>query len=202
MSRYPTFIPIFGGAVLCAGAAQASPPIDYACYAEDYVATVSVSTEGGGAYLRHPTGAFELPDTGASPAFNYDNGTYRFSGFQPEATLFDGDNVAARCWQTADSQKTLALYGADTNGQWSDYIKQTGKASGNIRAMPSSNSERVASFADRTDVAIIKNTDEFMDGFFWYHIQFGGDKRGYIWGALLCYDGDEVELSSTLRQCN
>lgn len=202
MSRYPTFTPIFGAAMLWVSAAHASPPIDYVCYAQDYVATVSVSTEGGGAYLRHPTGEFELPDTGASPAFNYDNGAFRFSGFQPEATLFDGDKVSARCWQTADSQKTLALYGAQTNGQWSDYAKQTGKASGNIRAMPSASSEKIASFANRTNVAILKNTDEFMDGFFWYQVQLDDNRRGYIWGALLCYDGNEVELSATLRQCD
>lgn len=183
------------------GIAHASPPIDYVCYAPDYVADVSVSTEGGGAYLRHPKGEFELPATGDGQLFTYDDGTYRFSGLQPEATLFEQNNVAARCWQTAESQKTLALYGADTNGRWSNYIDQIGKASGNVRAQPSTTAERVTSFAARTDVTILKNTGEFMDGFFWYQIEYGQAERGYIWGALLCYDGDDVELMATIRRC-
>ncbi|MEM8542251.1 MAG: SH3 domain-containing protein, partial [Pseudomonadota bacterium] len=71
-----------------------------------------------------------------------------------------------------------------------------------VRSSPSIFGEKLSSLSQGEPVIILENTDEFLDGFFWFKIEFGESEQGYMWGALLCTDADEPELNATLRRCS
>jgi hypothetical protein len=184
--------------------AYASPGFDFVCFDRDIVASIGLDLEWANAYLTIDGEEVTLPATGQDNAnrdgFAFANERYTFQGFVPEGQLNLADGRTARCYQARESIKTMALYGSDNNFQWSAY-DALGTASGNVRAAPSVFAEKVASLGDGEPVIIKQNTDEFLDGFFWFRIEFGEGETGYIWGALLCTDADEPELNTTVRRC-
>ena len=184
--------------------AHASPGFDFVCYDRDIVASVGLDLEWANAYVEIGGEEIVLPAAGQGnanrDAFAFSGDGLSFQGFPPEGQLALADRRTVRCYQTRDSIKTMALYGSDNNFEWSVYDAR-GSASGNARAAPSIFAEKVASLGDGEPVIIRQNTDEFMDGFFWFQIEFSEGETGYIWGALLCTDADMPELNTTVRRC-
>ncbi|WP_375565443.1 SH3 domain-containing protein [Oceaniradius stylonematis] len=183
--------------------AHASPGFDFVCFDRDIVASVGLDLEWANAYLKIDGEETVLPATGqrSGNSFAFAGNGLSFQGFVPEGQLTLADGRTARCHQTRNSIKTMALYGSDNNFRWSAHDAR-GTASGNVRAAPSVFAEKVASLGDGEPVIIKRNTDEFLDGFFWFQIEFGEGETGYIWGALLCTDADEPELNTTVRRCS
>ena len=185
--------------------AHASPGYDFTCFNRAFSATISLDISWQSAYLTENGTEHELPVNGSPNrdvgSFSFANDSFRFDGFLPEATLFKNDEVAARCFQKADSLKTLALYGKEGRFDWDSY-NAVGNAFQNVRAAPSVFADKVHSFVDQESVTILANTDQFLDGFFWFKIEYGEGEQGYIWGALLCTNEDNSELNVTLRKCN
>ncbi|MBO6636782.1 MAG: SH3 domain-containing protein [Roseitalea sp.] len=185
--------------------AEASPGFDFVCFDRDIVASIGLDLEWENAYLTIDGKETVLPATGQGSSnrdsFAFAGDGFSFQGFAPEGQLILADGRAAQCYQARQSIKTMALYGSDNNFQWSAYDAR-GTGSGNVRAAPSVFAEKVASLGDDEPVIIKRNTDEFLDGFFWFQIAFGEGETGYIWGALLCTDADEPELNTTVRRCN
>lgn len=183
--------------------AVASPGVDFVCYDSGQILRVGFDITQENAYLDAPEGEVILPNalSDGGDSFDFDNGAYRLMGNANEGELTGPNGIDARCWQTAESIKAIALYGGENNGRWSPYFKQIGTGHGNIRTIPSASGELAGNLGDGEPVVILANTDEFLDGFYWFHIQFGESERGYIWGALLCYDGDEPELQTAIRPC-
>ena len=187
--------------VFAVSPAQASPGVDFVCFGQEIVASGGLDLEQENAYLTIDGEEHVLPVTSGagSPFATYRKDAMTLNFFAPEGDLAIG-GFRARCHQTADSIRARALYGKERM-QWDDY-DAVGKAFQTIRAAPSVLSEKVTSFNTQEEVRILANTNQFMDGFFWFRIGFGDAERGYIWGALLCYNGDEPELQATLRRCN
>ncbi|MCR9122796.1 MAG: SH3 domain-containing protein [Phyllobacteriaceae bacterium] len=185
--------------------AHASPGFDFVCFDRAIVASIGLDLEWENAYLTIDGEETVLPATGQGDSmrdsFAFAGDGYSFQGFVPEGQLSLADGRTAQCYQARDSIKTMALYGSDNNFQWSAYDAR-GTGSGNVRAAPSVFAEKVASLGDGEPVIIKRNTDEFLDGFFWFQIEFGEGETGYVWGALLCTDADEPELNTTVRRCS
>lgn len=185
--------------------AKASSGYDFICFDRDLTATISFDLEWSTAYLDIDNREIALPATGESrsgDAFGFAKDGYVFRGFAPEGQLTTPDGTTARCHQTRDSLKALALYGS-SEGQngWSTY-DVPGKGTANVRAAPSLQSEKIANLGTGQTVTILTNTDEFLDGFFWFKIALRDGRIGYIWGALLCSDADNPELNMVVRRCN
>jgi len=183
--------------------AHASPGFDFVCYDRDIVASVGLDLEWANAYLKIGGGEeITLPATGQGDgnSFAFASDGLSFQGFVPEGQLTLTDGRTARCYQARESIKTMALYGTEGGFEWSAY-DALGSGSGNVRAAPSVFAGKIASLGDGEPVIIKQNTDEFLDGFFWFRIEFGEGETGYIWGALLCTDADEPELNTTVRRC-
>lgn len=190
---------------MAATKAHASPGFDFVCFDREIVASVGLDLEWENAYLKIDGEETVLPATGQGDSmrdsFAFAGNGLSFQGFVPEGQLTLADGRTARCYQSRDSIKTMALYGSDNNFQWSAYDAR-GTGNGNVRAAPSVFSEKIGSLGDGEPVIIKQNTDEFLDGFFWFQIEFGEGETGYVWGALLCTDADEPELNTTVRSCN
>lgn len=189
---------------LC-GPAQASPGYDFVCFGDQMTATIGFDLLWDTAFLTTPEGEVQLPASGPhddvnSDQFAFSDGTWRFSGFAPEGRLWRGETVVGDCYQSKQSLKALALYDTDPYA-WSAY-NAAGLASGNVRARPTLQSQTVTSFDTQQAVTILENTDQFMDGFFWFRIGWDDGQTGYIWGALLCTDTSDRQLEVTLRTCS
>ncbi|MEO1747260.1 MAG: SH3 domain-containing protein [Pseudomonadota bacterium] len=187
--------------------ANASPGIELVCYDRDFQASIGFEDDWSRAYIT-ASGAGEIiiPSSGdaGSSTFEFSGNNWRLAGLLPEAQLFKPDGSTANCYQSKENIKTLTFYGEQMPFTWSAYAAD-GMGSGNVRAAPSILSEKIASLGDGEPVIILSNTDVFLDGYFWFKIEYGERERerGYIWGALLCRStDDEFELSSTVRKCN
>lgn len=186
--------------------AIASPGFDFVCFDRQITASIGFDLTWDTAYVSIGGEEITLSATGdrnfSDNSFEFAGQGFSFRGFAPEGQLSLPDGRSAQCHQARDSIKTLALYGSpDNRGRWSDYDAR-GTASGNVRRAPTVFSEQLANLGDGEPVIIKQNTDQFLDGFFWFQIEFGEGETGYVWGALLCTDHDDAELSATVRRCN
>lgn len=190
---------------LTSGAALASPGVNLVCHDREFSAKIGFDIDWSSAFMENSFGTFELkaPPGQGGPAntFNFEDDTYRLSGILPEGQITRGDVVVARCWQTADSIRAIALYGKEGPSRWDRY-EAAGQGFQTVRAIPSVNGERLVSLNAVAPVTILENTDQFLDGYFWFKIEYAPGQQGYIWGALLCTDADNAELQATVRRCN
>lgn len=188
-----------------ASAASASPGFSFVCFDRETSATIDFDLAWDTAYLDIDQEELELKaiegQTGPDGFFAFEHAKYRFNGVVPEGQLTRGDQVIARCYQSRDSIKNIALYNTEANGRWSKYDAR-GEGFQTVRSSPSVFGEKLSSLNQGEPVIILENTDEFLDGFFWFKIEFGEGEQGYMWGALLCTDADEPELNATMRRCN
>lgn len=185
-------------------AAKASPGYDFICFNQGLTATIGFDLEWSTAYLDMDNREIALQATDenrSGDAFGFAKDGYVFRGFVPEGQLTTPDGTTARCHQTRDSLKALALYGgSEGQNDWSTY-DAPGKGSANVRATPSLQSKKIANLGTGQPVTILTNADEFLDGFFWFKIALRDGRIGYIWGALLCSDADNPELNTVVRRC-
>lgn len=187
------------------GTARASPGIEMVCYDRDFEASIGFEDDWSRAYISTSAdGEFIVPATveaGVGP-FEFSGENWRLNGFLPEAQLTRPDGNTANCFQTKENIKALTFYGEQMPFKWNAYAAD-GFSSGNVRATPSVLGEKVGSLGDGEPVVILSNTDVFLDGFFWFKIEYGERERGYVWGALLCAKGDDdFQLQATVRKCN
>lgn len=203
MTRQSTFLTALAGAAFAATTAQASPGFDFVCFRDGFEASIGLDISWENAYVTIGAEELMLPGSGdyQTGSFEFSGDTFAFRGFLPEGTLFRNNEVAAHCYQSRDSIKNMALYDTETNGRWSSY-DAPGQGFQTVRSSPSMVGEKRASLPSATPVKILENTDEFLDGFFWFKIEYDGGKQGYMWGALLCTDADDPELRTTLRRCS
>ena len=187
------------------GAAHASPGYSFVCFNKEITATIDLDLAWQTAYLSINQQEVELTandaQSGPDGFFNFGSNNYRFSGVAPEGQIMRGDKVIARCYQSRESIKNIALYNTDANGKWSKYNAR-GQGFQTVRSSPSVFGEKLDSLNQGEPVTILENTDQFLDGFFWFKIEYGKRQQGYMWGALLCTNADNPELNSILRRCN
>ncbi|MEO0544645.1 MAG: SH3 domain-containing protein [Pseudomonadota bacterium] len=185
--------------------AYASPGIELVCYERDFQALVGFEDDWSRAYIEtNAEGEIIIPatDNGGSGPFEFAGDNWRLNGFLPEAQLALPNGTTARCYQTKENIKTLTFYGEQMPFRWNAYAAD-GLGSGNVRATPSVLGEKIGSLGSGEPVVILSNTDVFLDGFFWFKIEYGKRERGYIWGALLCTNNDDDhQLQSTVRKCS
>jgi hypothetical protein len=186
-------------------AALASPAPEYACYDREFSARIYFDEGWSTALMKNNWGEFELNETGGQGgpegAFSFSDATYSFEGIAPEGVVKTGETVLGRCFQTAESIKEMALYGSPENrGRWSTYDVM-GEGFQTVRAAPSVLSDKIDTLEAGEPVRILENTDQFLDGYFWFKIEYFEGSTGYIWGALLCSDTDDPELNQTVRRC-
>lgn len=184
--------------------AHASPGFSFVCFDREMTATIDFDEAWQTAYMKNNWGEFELKPSegqgGPEGSFAFEDSTYAFNGVAPEGQITRGGTVVARCYQSRQSIKDIALYTAETNGKWSKYNAK-GKGFQTVRSTPSVFGEKLTSLDQDAPVTILENTDQFLDGFFWFKIEYAEGQQGYIWGALLCTNDDNSELNATLRRC-
>lgn len=185
--------------------AGASPGFSFVCFDKETSATIDFDLEWATAYLSINEQEFALAanegQSGPEGYFDFASAGYRFNGVAPEGQITRDGQVVARCYQSRESIKNIALYNTEANGKWSRYDAR-GEGFQTVRSMPSVLGDKIASLDQGEPVIIVENTDEFLDGFFWFKIEFGEGEQGYMWGALLCTNVDNPELNTTLRRCN
>jgi hypothetical protein len=189
-------------AILFPVTALASPVPEFVCFDREFMARIGFTEDWSEVYMTNNWGDFTLAAAETGNGLRFEDGTYRLSGSGTEATVFTGETVLARCHQTAESIKAMALYGNPENrGRWSRY-EIMGRGWQTVRAAPSVLSEKIDTLSENEPVLILENTDQFLDGYYWFKIEYSEGLQGYIWGALLCSDTDDPELSQTVRRCN
>jgi hypothetical protein len=196
------------GLITFASAAAASPVYEFVCPGAPDIQRIGLSAaldEAVISFERAPevvlTARGRVNERGE---FSFAGRGMTFQGFFPEGGVIRPGRPTAQCHQTADSLRTIAIPGLNLAlaGRPVDWPRHraAGFAQGIVRAAPNTASARVTSFADRTPVIILRNTDAFREGFFWFEIEFGG-RRGFIWGALLCTEDPARDLKATVRRC-
>jgi len=200
LALFPAVIIVTGTAL----PAAASPGVSFACFDREFSARIDLAEDWLSARMVNNWGTFDLAASegqgGPDNSFSFEDSTYIFRGIAPEGRIMRGDVVVAQCWQTARSQKAIALYGGDASGRWSSY-EAAGQGFQTVRATPSVFGEKLASLDAGSAVTILENTDQFLDGYFWFRIRYGDGLFGYIWGALLCTNANEPELNAVVRSC-
>jgi hypothetical protein len=184
-------------------AAWASPAPEYVCFDRAFSAMIGFDEGWSAVYMTNNWGEFELQASegqgGPDNSFSFENATYSFTGIAPEGQIKTGETVFANCYQTGESIKAIALYGNPENrGIWSKY-QARGQGFQTVRSTPSVLGEKIAALPQGEPVIILENTGAFLDGFFWFKIEFSEGEQVYIWGALLCTDTDDPELKATVR---
>lgn len=192
--------------IICfAGTANASPGFSFVCFDRQTTATIDFDLEWQTAYMSINGQQIELAaiegQNGPDGFFDFEGQSYRFNGVAPEGQISQNGELVARCYQSRQSIKDIALYNTEANGKWSKY-SVFGEGFQTVRSMPSVFGEKIGSLAQGEPVLILENTDEFLDGYFWFKIKYGEGEQGYMWGALLCTNADNPELNATLRRCN
>lgn len=72
-----------------------------------------------------------------------------------------------------------------------DFPVVAGSWGGIVRDGPGEEHKKVASLDEGEEVTLMARTDVIKDGFPWFKISYGDDKRGYQWGGILCAVGSE-----------
>ncbi len=190
--------------LITATAANASPGYDFVCYNRGFSASIGLDLEWSSAFLKVNSVETKLDaqsSSGPGGQFSFSNGNYTFRGFAPTGRLELPDGGYADCYQSRDSLTAVALYGAEDGYRWPSF-NAPGLGFQTVRAMPSPQSEKIASLEAGTPVMILENTGEFLDGFFWFKIALGDSNEGYIWGALVCSNADDPILNMVVRHCD
>lgn len=71
---------------------------------------------------------------------------------------------------------------------------QKGKAlGGNMRTGPGTKYAKKASVGAGTNLTIIGNSGVRLDGYDWFEVQLNNGNRGFIWGGILCSEGQRLD---------
>ena len=197
-------VAVLSVSVLAPDTARASPGFDFKCYQGPFEAEIGLDIGWENAFVTIGVEEMTLKSAGkgGQNSFHFAGDTFSFVGAPPEGQLKRDGETVSQCFQTRDSVKTLALYGSDNRpGEWSSY-NVMGEGFQSVRAAPSVLSKKIDTIPHGEPVVILENTDEFLDGFFWFKIEYSEGLQGYMWGALLCTDADNPELNATLRRCS
>lgn len=91
-------------------------------------------------------------------------------------------------------------HGSGAVGGNETWLNQPGKSlGGNMRNGPGTNFSKVRSVAEGTPLTLVANTGVRFDGYDWFEVRLNGGKSGYIWGGILCSNGER--LSGILYAC-
>ena len=71
---------------------------------------------------------------------------------------------------------------------------EAGSWGGIVRSGPGQEFSRVANLAEGEHVYLLELTNEMFNGYPWWQIAFHGERKGYMWGGILCgLDGTIVD---------
>lgn len=77
------------------------------------------------------------------------------------------------------------------SSQFDDFPVVAGSWGGIVRSGPGQDYDQVASLDEGEQVTLMARTDVMWNGYPWFKIAYGNDKRGYQWGGILCSAGPE-----------
>lgn len=75
--------------------------------------------------------------------------------------------------------------------QFDDFPVAAGSWGGIVRSGPGQGYDKVTSLDEGDPVTLMARTDVTWNGYPWFKIAYGNDKRGFQWGGILCAIGTE-----------
>lgn len=121
---------------------------------------------------------------GAGIAFSYAINSGRLTDFgaNEEVACRRNDRLASPFSGTVAAQPTAQRTG------------QKGLAlGGNMRSGPGTKYGKKASVNEGTALTILNNSGVRLDGYDWFEVQLNSGQKGFIWGGILCSEGQRLD---------
>ncbi|MEP3198051.1 MAG: DUF4189 domain-containing protein [Lentilitoribacter sp.] len=94
---------------------------------------------------------------------------------------------------TAATLLTTAAFTQASQFEGGSGLNAQGQAlGGNMRSGPGTNYGKISSVAEGTYLTILFDTGVGFDGYNWFEVALDNGRRGYIWGGILCSNGDKL----------